>query len=207
MKRNSGIIGPRQTPTSITSTGVFDIFDVYNLKNLNSWPFVYTISVSLNGGTWYENTQNSISITASGLEAGVSVTVYWEIMHLSTTSSDFVGSTSGSITLTGSNSTAISIITQYIGNPAKSTRQWLVRFRKNNASGEILLDTNTFSTPAVSLTSYWTYGSSVNEGSGNYLNLQLANCGSYATHYHYINSYGGTVSYWNDFTSYSTSFN
>lgn len=205
MKRNSGIIGPRQAPSSVTSSGIFDTFDVYNLRNLTTWPFIYTASISINGGTWYENTSNTISVTAAGLETGVSVSVYWEIVHITTTSSDFVGATSGTITLTGTNSTNISIVTQFIGNPNKTTREWQVRLRKNNSSGEILFTSANFLTPAVSLLSYWS-GSPINEGIGVYLNIALGNCGTYTTHYHYISSYGGTASYWSDFSNYSTSF-
>ena len=38
MKRNNGIIGPKQVTTTSSAIGTFDLFDQYNRKTDNYWP-------------------------------------------------------------------------------------------------------------------------------------------------------------------------
>ena len=40
MRRNSGIIGPKQTISQTSATGTFDTFDNYNAVLDNTWPEV-----------------------------------------------------------------------------------------------------------------------------------------------------------------------
>ena len=47
MRRNSGIIGPRQTISTDAAVGMFDLFDNYNEEINGKWPIVKkVISIS-----------------------------------------------------------------------------------------------------------------------------------------------------------------
>lgn len=206
MKRNSGIIsGSRVLPSKAAAAGIFDLFDNKNAKTANIWPINYSISsISPNGGTTYENTQYTINVNSTGVELA-GQTIYWEIIFGSGSNSGQFSSTFGTFTQSSSQTGSFSFILNYTGNPGKGTAYWQIRLREDNSSGKILFTSNFFDTPAISLNSSWTTNP-VNEGSGTYLNLSIANCGTYTTHYHYIGYYTGSGSAWADFDNWSDYF-
>ena len=67
MRRNSGIIGPKQTISQTSATGTFDTFDNYNAVLDNTWPEVKKfVSVSPNSGNVNEGASTTFTVTTDG---------------------------------------------------------------------------------------------------------------------------------------------
>ena len=82
MRRNSGIIGPKQNTSTTAATGVYDIFDQYNSKKNGNWPQFQVESISNSNGTALnEETNNTITVTTSGVPD--STTLYYTIATVS----------------------------------------------------------------------------------------------------------------------------
>ena len=192
MKRNSGLIGPRQSPVVASAPGVFDTFDAYNFRRLDNWPLSFRYnSLSINSGTIFENSITSFTLSTSGFEA--STTLYWTILNGTTSSNDFFSSVvSGSFTQTAPGNTGgFNIITSLIGNTAKTTRTFQIQIRTGSTSGPVVYTSGTFSIPAITSTASWTV-TPVNEGSNTGLQVTFGNIGSYSSYSAGI-SYSGTA--------------
>ena len=90
MRRNSGIIGLKQSTSLTTASGKFDTYDQYNSRLGNVWPKVKKlVSISPNSGTHYEGEYKTYGVTVSGYENGD--IIYYTIASVSgnVISSDF----------------------------------------------------------------------------------------------------------------------
>ena len=152
MKRNSGIIGPKQTVTSDAANGIFDTFDQF--RNSSVWPkAIGYVSISPNSGTVLENSIVNLSFTTTGIT--VNTTLYWTILHGTTTSADFVlpgggFTTSGSFTQSASNQQGFfTYNTGFIGNTGKTAKTYQIQIRTNSIAGPVVYTSGTFTIPAV----------------------------------------------------------
>lgn len=177
MRRNSGIIGKKSLVTVANASGLHDTFDAYNHRRMSSWPIVVSYdSLSLNSGTIYENTSQTITLYTSGVLANT--TLYWTILHGSSSSADFYnGVVSGSFTQTTSNTGSFSFITNFTPNTSKPTRTFQIQIREGSTSGTVKYTSGTYSIPAVTTSVYWS-SSPVNEGTYPTLYVYIGNCGS-----------------------------
>ena len=196
MKRNSGIIGPKQTVTSDAANGIFDTFDQF--RNSSVWPkAIGYVSISPNSGTVLENSIVNLSFTTTGIT--VNTTLYWTILHGTTTSADFVlpgggFTTSGSFTQSASNQQGFfTYNTGFIGNTGKTAKTYQIQIRTNSIAGPVVYTSGTFTIPAVTVSSLGWSPVSVNEGVlGIYLVFQLGNCGTW-TSWTFNIGYSGTA--------------
>lgn len=193
MYGNSNNIGPKKATSTTVSSGVYDLFDQYSSRRNSSWPITISIdSLSFNSGTIYENTSQSITVNSSGIVTNT--TYYWTVLHGSTTSSDFYGSTvSGSFTISSATQQgSFSLITAFIGNTSKTTKTFQIQIRKDSTLGDVVYTSGTYSIPAITSSVYWST-SAVNEDQSTfYLYTYLSNIGTYTTYTANI-SYGGTA--------------
>jgi len=183
MKGNSNILGSKRTISKTAASGVHDTFDQYNSRKLDTWPLTLSYnSLSLNSGTIYENTLSTITLNTVGIQSDT--TLYWTILHGTTTSSDFYGGTvSGSFTqYSSTNQGSFYPVTNFTGNTSKTTKTFQIEIRTGSTSGPVVYTSGTFSIPAITVSSlYW----SVNPASeGNYptFYFQAGNCGTYTTY-------------------------
>lgn len=81
MKRNSGIVGPRQLVDNANQpAGVFDTFDAYNMGTL--WPDVpQSVRIDLNATSFNEGSTVTATIYITGVNAGQSLN--WNIKYIS----------------------------------------------------------------------------------------------------------------------------
>lgn len=178
MKRNSGIIGKISNVSLTSAPGVYDTFDAYNYKKNSNWPIAPTYdSLSLNSGTIYENTNQTITLYTSGFTTNT--TLYWTILHGSSSSADFYnGVVSGSFTQFSSNNTgSFTFTTNFTPNTSKPTKTFQIQIREGSTTGTVKYTSGTFSIPAVTTSVYWS-SSTVNEGGSSTLYVTLNNCGS-----------------------------
>jgi hypothetical protein len=100
MRRNSGIIGAKQTPDTALAPGVFDTFDVYNARKNNNWPIVApSATITLSGTVFNEGQSIIFTVNTSGIDIGN--TINWDLELVSgnaLTPTDF-SATSGSFTV------------------------------------------------------------------------------------------------------------
>ena len=179
MIKNGGLISSTRVASSTTAaSGVFDSFDQYNRRRVSQWPVNFTYSLSANSGTIFENTAQSFTLTTTGYDSNT--TLYWTILNGSTTNSDFYLSVvSGSFTQSGTTNTgSFSVITNFIGNTAKSTRTFQIQIRTGSVSGTVVYTSGTYSIPAITA-SVSASATSVNEGSSFNLSVVLGNIGNY----------------------------
>ena len=193
MKRNSGFIGKIATVGLSSAPGVYDTFDAYNYKKNNSWPLVASYDgLSFNSGTIYENTSTTIILYTSGIAANT--TLYWTILHGSSSSVDFYGGiVSGSFTqFSSNNSGSFSFTTNFTPNTSKPTKTFQIQIREGSTTGTVKYTSGTFSIPAVTTSVYWSSGT-VNEGGSSTLYVNIGNCGTAYTWTANL-GWGGTAS-------------
>ena len=73
MRRNSSIIGPLQDKKEINErNGVYDIFDAYNYKLMDTWPYTQKyVSHSLSPGTTVaEGSSLTVNVVFTGFVDG-----------------------------------------------------------------------------------------------------------------------------------------
>lgn len=208
MRRNSGNVGPKKNVTTLIggASGIHDTFDVYNYRRYSSWPFSYKVtSLSVNSGTVYENSSQTITVNTSGFE--INEALYWTILHGTTSASDFYNSTtSGSWIQSGSSNTgSFTFYTGFVGNPSKATRTFQIQIRLSSTFGPVIYTSGTFSIPAVTSSVSFT-ASPITETGSDYSNL-VVTMGNMGT---YIGSFSANVSISGsataaDFSSYPTS--
>jgi hypothetical protein len=141
MRSNSGIIGPKQSTSTTAASGLFDTYDQYNSKFSDKWPQFQVESVSNSNGTSLnEETNNTITVTTSGMPNGT--TLYYSITTVSGTtvvSSDFSsGSVSGSFTITNNSG---SFIIRPVGDDLSESNIVKIEIRRGSISGDILSET------------------------------------------------------------------
>ena len=142
MRRNNGIIGPKQDTTTSSAIGTFDLFDQYNLKTDDKWPPTQKVlSISNDNGTnLNENVNNTFTATTSGISDGT--TLYYTIVTVSGTalvSADFNSeSLSGSFSIS-SNSGSFSV--RPIGDDLSESNVAKIQIRRGSITGDILIET------------------------------------------------------------------
>jgi len=199
--RNSGQIGKKSLVRTSAVSGIFDTFDVYNYRRRSKWPPVVSYSLSTNSGTILENTSLVITLTTTGFESDTSL--YWTILHGSSSSNDFSGGTldtSGTFTQSGSTNTGnFTINTAFIAFTSKTTKTFQIEIRHGSTSGTVVHTSGIFSIPAVTSSVSWST-SPINEGSTSSLSVTLGNIGNASTAIAYI-TYSGTATS-ADFTTF-----
>ena len=195
MKRNSGIIGLKQNVTTNAANGVFDTFDQF--RNSSNWPVPVIppsyVSLSTNSGTVLENSSISLTLTTTGIT--VNTTLYWTILHGTSTSADFNGSTDfGSFTqFTSNQQGSFTYNTTFTGNTSKTAKTYQIQIRTNSTAGPVVYTSGVFTIPAITVSSIGWSPVSVNEGvTGIYLIFQLGNCGTWSSWTFNI-AYSGTA--------------
>ena len=140
MRRNSGIIGPKQSTSTTAASGVYDTFDQYNLKKDGNWPQFQVESVSNSNGTALnEETDNTITVTTSGVPD--STTLYYSIATVSgtaLTSADFtIGDVTGNFTVSSNSG---SFLLRPVGDDLSESNIVKVQIRRGSTSGDILAE-------------------------------------------------------------------
>lgn len=171
MRRNSGIIGPKQDTTVTSASGMHDLFDNYNAEFLENWPQVKKfVSASPNSGNVTEGSTLTVTVNTNGFNAGE--TLYYSITTGGGASAaDFSGGLTGSFSI-NSNSGTLNL--SPVGGDGSETETFTIEFRINSSSGQKIGETGTFTLVDVSTTFYWPT-SGGNTSSTNY----VANFGSY----------------------------
>lgn len=199
MKGNSKLIGVDGVISRTSASGIHDLFDqsTNNINNHN-WPLVPQFLSLVNNNSTYENTFVGFTLTSAFLTEDT--TLYWTINHISTSSSDFYGGTvSGSFTQYGStNSGSFAVELNFIGNPAKSNRDFVIEIRTGSISGPVVYTSQSFSIPPIVINNIYFNVNPYNEGSYyTYLFISTSQCGT-------SRSYG--VSYLQSGTATSADF-
>ena len=172
MRRNSGIIGPRQDTSTTAASGVHDTFDQYNSKKDDKWPQFQVESVSNSNGTALnEETDNTITVTTTGVPD--STTLYYSIATVSgttLTSADFTtGDVTGSFTVTSNSG---SFVLRPVGDDLSESNVVKIEIRRGSTSGDILGETGNLTISDAAAPSgapefnwrYYAYGSSIANG-------------------------------------------
>ena len=172
MRRNSGIIGPRQDTSTTSASGVHDTFDQYNSKKNDKWPQFQVESISNSNGTALnEQTDNTITVTTSGVPD--STTLYYSIATVSgitLTSADFTtGDVDGSFTITSNSG---SFVLRPVGDDLPESNVAKVQIRRGSTSGDILGESENLTISDAAAPSgapefnwrYYAYGSSIANG-------------------------------------------
>lgn len=162
MTRNSGIIGPKQTPSATVASGIFDTFDQYNSKKLAAWPQRTTVTPSTS--TVVEGNAVTFNITEPASYTG---TLYYSIDSVSGTSMTTARFTdsllTGTITMTlGSGSVIKTLVAD--GNAQNSV--FTLSIRSGSVSGTIVatsinVTVTDAAAPAISLITTVGAGSTV----------------------------------------------
>ena len=193
MRRNSGLIGKLQSATLTSAGGVHDIFDAYNWRKDGAYPLsIRYNSLSPGSGTITESTSTTFTLNTSGFENNT--ILYWTILNLTTTSTDFHnGIVSGSFTqFSSTNTGTFNVNTNFIGDTGKTARTFQIQIRTGSTSGPVVFTSGPYTIPAITA-SVSASATSVNEGSSFNLNVTLGNVGSWIL----VNptlSYSGTAS-------------
>lgn len=172
MRRNSGIIGPKQNTSTTAASGVYDTFDQYNSKKNDNWPQFQVESISNSNGTALnEETESTITVTTSGVPN--STTLYYSIATVSgttLTSADFtLGDVSGSFTITSNSG---SFVLRPVGDDLSESNVVKVQIRRGSTSGDILGESQNLTIADAAAPSgapefnwrYYAYGSSIAYG-------------------------------------------
>ena len=145
MRRNSGIIGPKQVVAPLVSSTckISDLHDIYTYKLDKTWPQPIVLDTNtVNNTTITEGDTATFTINSSYHDAG---TIYWTInFNGSSSAADFVSPTSGFVALTPSPVT-IDIETQFEAI-SESTETFYLDYRLDSTSGPIIA-----SSPVVSM--------------------------------------------------------
>ena len=171
MRRNSGIIGSEIATDSTSASGLHDLFDCYNSKKDDSWPQFQVESVSNSNGTALnEETNNTITVTTSGIPDGTKL--YYSIATVSgttLTSADFtIGDVSGSFNIISNSG---SFVLKPTGDDLSESNVAKVQIRRGSISGDILAETGNLTIADAAAPSgapffnwkYYAYGSNINE--------------------------------------------
>ena len=150
MKRNSGIIGPKQTPSLSVATGIFDTFDNFNAKKGNTWPLT-PVSALVEPNVYYVNEGSSAVFTVRTTGIDIGTTIYWSTNQISGAiiSTDFTSSNSGSFVVPAE---YITTITRTLANDTyvEGTESFSISIRTGSVNGTVI---GTSATVSISDTS------------------------------------------------------
>ena len=135
MRRNAGIIGPKQRPSKTDSSAckVHDLHDVHTYKRQGSWPQAISFDVNTVVNNSVDEGQAAEFQIRDPYNA--SGTVYWAIQFMNSTNSSDFSATSGSVSLTGSTvSIFISVLLQ---DPSENVETFYLEYRTGSTSGPI----------------------------------------------------------------------
>ena len=142
MSRNGGTFGKLRTITSSSTSGVWDLYDAHQLSSSNTWQETQkVVSVTNSNGTALnEETDNTITVTTSGVVNGT--TLYYSVATVSgttVTSADFdTGDVTGSFTVTSNSG---SFVLRPVGDDLSESNVVKIEIRRGSTSGEILGET------------------------------------------------------------------
>ena len=171
MSRNGGTFGKLRTITSSSTSGVWDLYDAHQLSSSNTWQETQkVISVTNSNGTALnEETNNTITVTTSGVVNGT--TLYYSVATVSgttVTSADFsTGDVTGSFTVTSNSG---SFVLRPVGDSISESNVVKIEIRRGSTSGEILGETGNLTIGDAATPSgapffnwrYYAYGASIN---------------------------------------------
>ena len=169
MSRNGGTFGKLRTITSTSTSGVWDLYDAHQL-NSSTWQATQKVeSISNSNGTALnEETNNTITVTTSGVVNGT--TLYYSVATVSgttVTSADFsTGDVTGSFTVTSNSG---SFVLRPVGDDLSESNVVKIEIRRGSTSGEILGETGNLTIGDAAAPSgapffnwrYYAYGSSI----------------------------------------------
>ncbi len=146
MRRNSGIIGPRQaiSPFDSTTTKISDLHDNYTHQIDKNWPNIVILNTNtVNNSTILEGASCIFTINSNYHTEGI---IYWTLnFNGSSSAADFTGATNGTLNLTGNN-VSVTIQTD-LDTLSEGTETFYLDYRLNSISGPIIA-----SSPVVSIT-------------------------------------------------------
>jgi len=147
MKRNSGIIGPRQEVelTAPDLCKVSDLYDQYTHKLEKKWPQDIVLSTNtVSATTIQEGDSVTFTVKSDYHEIG---NIYWTIDTTGGTDAADFSASSGSAGLTASNTDII--ITTLINDPAEGNETFFLNYRQGSVSGPIIA-----TSPTVTITNF-----------------------------------------------------
>ena len=147
MKRNSGIIGPRQEVelTAPDLCKVSDLYDQYTHKLEKKWPENIVLSTNtVSATTIQEGGSVTFTVKSDYHEVGF---IYWTIDTTGGTNSADFSASSGSAALSGVNTDIV--ITTLINDPAEGNETFFLNYRQGSVSGPIIA-----TSPTVTITNF-----------------------------------------------------
>lgn len=178
-RRNGGLIGPRNTPTNTSASGIFYPNDQFNQVRLNRWPREYTVTANVSRQN--ENTTVTFTIRSTTQATG---TLYWVNIG-TTTAADFTGgANSGSFSLTANTGTVTLTLTD--DQLTEGTETIQLEIRSGSTTGTLLTVSEVVQILDTSINAGYTLSSSVN----------IINEGSTVVFYIGAALPNGTVLYW-----------
>jgi len=134
MKRNKGLIGESRPTTKAASSGVFDSFDAFNSRRVDTWPRALQFTISPSTTNVTEGT--NVTFTISETQNNVSGTFYWTINTSGGVSAaDFSQGLSGSFTMTAGSG---SVVISPVANDGAESETFTFEVRRDSTSGDIL---------------------------------------------------------------------
>lgn len=188
MRRNSGIIGFKNSITQNNGTGIHDTFDIYNYKKLNKWPLMSTVSavVSVNTTSINEGQQFICTLQTWGLDIGATVSYAIKVSNGNFQGTDFVEATTGTLAIPAGYTSQVSF-TANNDTYTEGTEVFYIEFKYN---GNIIA-----TTPNVTVNDTST-GTAEPSGLYNFTTFTFTNAGA-------TGRFGPTLS--NCTSSYNTS--
>jgi len=142
MRRNSGIIGTSKRASPEIATGTFDLFDQYNIKYENRWPFTPSASISLSTTSLNETTNRTLTATVTTQGYPTGTTLFWTVNQVSGTvvSGDFTSGFTGSFSISGTVIQASGTLTIVVASDgvADGTDVFNVQIRTGSIGGPIV---------------------------------------------------------------------
>lgn len=144
MRGNGGIIGIRNSTTAASASGVYDLYDQQNNRNVSVWPFTKRVLAFTPDITSIdETTNNTVTLSVNVQGYAVGTTLYWTVNQVSGTvnSADFTFGYTGSVQLSSgdySSATAIFSIIVAEDYTPDGTDVFNVQLREGSTSGTII---------------------------------------------------------------------
>ena len=177
MRRNGGIIGPRQSPTFIDAKGIWDTHDQSIYRRTGTFPRIGSIgNVFLNGSLFPQSISEGSALTYLVQTTGIpdGETIDWQVQSVAgtVTSADFSGdlaNMSGTVTVNSNSATLTGGLAIEGGTENESFR---VQFRPSNSGQDWSLGNSpTCVIVDVNLTFY--YGSAITDSNVIYDNSNI----------------------------------
>jgi hypothetical protein len=143
MRRNSGIIGAKISTTVSAASGTYDIFDQYNAKFFDRWPYAPSANISLSTTSLNETTNRTLTATVTTQGYPTGTTLFWTVNQVSGTvvSGDFTSGFTGSFSISGDQSSATGTITIIVASDevVDGTDVFNVQVRTGSIAGPIVV--------------------------------------------------------------------